>query len=623
MSIISELQRRNVIRVAMAYVAVAWLVVQVLDTLAPLFGISDDTARIIVIVLAIGLIPALVLAWVFEWTPDGLKREGEVDHDSAESRGAAKSLDRVIIGVLALAVVYFAFDKFVLDPARDVEIATEAAERARDTALVSSYGEHSIAVVPFADLSPDKDQEYFSDGIAEEIISLLSRIRNLRVIARSSAFAFKGQNLAASVIAEQLNVRYIMEGSVRRAGERLRITTTVIDASTDTQLWSENFDRDFGDIFAIQDEIAGEVVDRLEMQISGKLPVAERVDPESYSYYLQAKHQLTQEHLEATVDADRLLQRSLDIDPTNVAAWILRTDVYRRLEFWGELTKEEAIMRSREAIDRALELDPANPEALATRHFLRQDAVDTWEGELDAVTYSLHLMPADIEANAMAAVELRNFRQFERSLEYSDYALGKDPLCAGCLRTLIRTLMAIGDYERAAEASRQLIAVSGGSGKHTLGMIQLLQGDAETALETNDNSETIPYVILAGRAMINWTLGRTAEFELALAELKSYLDNEEYAGYYIRPEDFLVRVYAWVGRKDEAFEILDRLIDPPESWGPQFWSIDPLFASLHDDPRWAALLEKEGIAPHQVESYRLEQRFPGPGRVPTYELPGD
>ncbi len=619
MSLISELQRRNVIRVAMAYIAVAWLVVQVLDTLAPLFGISDGAARIIVIVLVIGLVPALVFAWAFEWTPDGLKRDGEVDHSAPASRHSAKRLDQVIISILALAVVYFAFDKFVLDPARDVDIATEAADQARDEALLGSFGDHSIAVMPFSDLSASQDQEYFSDGIAEEIINLLSRIRNLRVIARSSAFAFKGENLAASVIAERLNVRYIMEGSVRRAGERLRVTTTVIDANTDTQLWSENFDRDFGDIFAIQDEIAGEVVDRLELQIAGKLPAAERVDPESYALHLQARHLLTtRQDSEGTAEAERLLGRALEIDPANVAAWILHWKVYSAMDYWGLLTREEAIALSRKAIDRALELDPGNADALAAHRFLQQDAVDTWEGELDAATYTLTLMPTDVSANALAAGALSNLGQFERSMEYSRYVLGKDPLCASCLRTYMLTLMSAGDRATAEEVCNRYRLVTGGSGTYTLGIIQLLSGDAETALETIANSGTIPFVMVAGRAIANYTLGRTTEFEQALAELEAAVNNEDYAKYRVRPEDYLASVYAWVGRKDDAFEILDRLINPPESWGPQRWNTDPMFASLHDDPRWSTLLEKEEIAPHHIESYQLERRFPGPGKVPTY-----
>ena len=286
--------------------------------------------------------------------------------------------------MLALAVVYFAFDKFVLDPARDTEIAQTAAELARDETLLGKFGDHSIAVLPFVDLSPDKDQEYFSDGIAEEIINLLARIRKLRVIARSSAFSFKGQNLAASEIARRLNVNYIMEGSVRRAGDRLRITTTMIDASTDTQLWSENFDRDFGDVFAIQDEIASEVVDRLEMQISGKMPLSDRVDPESYALFLQARHLLDRHSDEAAAEADRLLGEALAIDPANVAAWLLYVQVDGQKQYWGLMTREDRIAHVRDAMNRVLELDPANPYAKISLALLDQKALDTWEGELKA-----------------------------------------------------------------------------------------------------------------------------------------------------------------------------------------------------------------------------------------------
>ncbi|NCF72425.1 MAG: hypothetical protein GWP67_02875 [Gammaproteobacteria bacterium] len=621
MSVYAELKRRNVIRVGTAYVAFSWLVIQVLETLLPIFGLSEATARVIVIILAIGLIPVLVLSWLFELTPEGLKREGEVDHGSSASVDSTRRLDRVVIVLLGAAVVYFAFDKFVLDPARDVEIVEEAMEQAQDKALLSSYGDHSVAVMAFSDLSANGDQEYFSDGIAEEIINLLSRIRNLRVIARSSAFSFKGQNLAASEIAERLNVRYVMEGSIRRAGDRLRITTTMIDASTDTQLWSENFDRDFGDIFAIQDEIAGEVVDMLEMQISGRLPSVNRVDPESYSLYLQARHALNSHQGEAVAEADRLLDRALEIDPGNVAAWVLYPTAYHSLEYWGRLTREEAIASSRRAIDQALQLDPGNTHALISQRQLEQVALDTWEGELDAATYGLSLLPTDIRANAHAAVYLSVFGEFEQSLEYSEYVLAKDPLCANCLRTYMLNLMAMGDYQKATEACNRYRSVTGGSGTYTLGIIQLLQGDAEKALETVEESSTHPFVMMQGRAMANWTLGRTAEYERALAELEASLDNEEFEKYRARPEDYLAGLYAWVGRKDDAFDILEALIDPPRSWGPIRWQVDPIFTSLHEHPRWLALREKEEVSRHHLESYQLDRRFPGPGKVPTYEVP--
>ena len=599
----------------MAYIAIAWLVIQVLDTLAPLFGISDGVARLIVIVLAIGLVPVLVLSWVFEWTSDGLKKEGQVDHDSTASRDSAKSLDRLAIGLLALAVVYFAIDKFVLDPTRDIEIATQAAEQARDNALVGSYGEHSIAVVPFTDLSPDKDQEYFSDGIAEEIIALLSKIRNLRVIARSSAFSFKGQNLAASVIANRLNVRYVMEGSVRRAGERLRITTSVIDASTDTQLWSENFDRDYGDIFAIQDEIASEVVDRLKMQINGTLPSVNRVDPESYSLFLQARYVTNSHNGEAALEADRLLGESLAIDPTNVAAWLLYYVVDSQKEYWGHSTKEESRAHIREAMEQVLKLDPGNAHAQSHLAYLTSASLSSWEGELEATVLGLKLLPTDVRMNVTAASQLSAIGKLGKALDYFNYALGKDPLCPPCLRGYMLTLISVRDYERAAKVNLRYQTSTGG-GAWNAGIIQLLQGDAEAALETIEASNTIQFVMAEGRALVNWTLGREEHYQTALAELVAAVDDPENKKYAIRPQDSLARVYAWVGRHDEAFLILDSLINPPDSWGLYRWSSHPMLESLHDDARWAVLLEKEGIAPHQLESYQLDKKFPGPGLVP-------
>lgn len=616
MSLISELQRRNVIRVAMAYVALAWLVLQVLDTLAPLFGLRDETARFIVILLVIGLVPVLVVSWLFELTPEGFKREGGVDHSTSDSRDSARRLDRIIIGMLALAVVYFAFDKFVLDPTRDTEIAQTAAELARDEMLLEQFGEHSIAVLPFVDLSPNKDQEYFSDGIAEEIINLLSRIRKLRVIARSSAFSFKGQNLAASEIGRRLNVNYIMEGSVRRAGDRLRITTTMIDARTDTQLWSEKFDRNFGDIFAIQDEIAGEVVDRLEMQISGMMPLSDRVDPESYALFLQARHLLDRHSGEAATEADRLLGEALDIDPENIAAWLLYDRVNSLQQYWGQMTQEDAVAHVRDAMNRVLELDPANPQAEVSLAQLDQKALDTWEGELQAVSFGLKLLPTGVNTNLSAAGRLSRLGFEERALEYFEYVLGKDPLCVGCLRGQMLTLMAQGDYEQALDVNRRYRTITGGSGTFTLGIIQLLQDDPETALETMNTSDTIPFVMVQGKALAYWSMGRTDEYEAALAEFLKFLGDERFENLVVRPEDYLAKLYAWVGRNDDAIEILETLIDPPRSWGPIRWNTDPLFKSLHDDPRWFALLEKEGIAPQQIESYELDKLFPGPGIIP-------
>ena len=252
MGLVSELRRRNVFRVAAAYVVVAWLVVQVAETVFPIYGLSDASIRIVITVVVIGLIPSLILAWAFELTPEGLKKEKDIDRSRLITPQTGKKLDRIIMAVLAVALGYFAFDKFVLSESREATIAEEGRQEGRIEALVESYGDNSIAVLPFHDMSPDKDQEYLSDGIAEELLTLLARIPELRVISHSSAFAFKGKDIEAPEIAERLNVDHILEGSVRKAGNRVRITAQLIEARSDTHLWSETYDRKLDDIFAIR-----------------------------------------------------------------------------------------------------------------------------------------------------------------------------------------------------------------------------------------------------------------------------------------------------------------------------------------------------------------------------------
>ncbi|MBT8039573.1 MAG: hypothetical protein KJN78_04995, partial [Gammaproteobacteria bacterium] len=242
MTLFSELKRRNVFRVATAYVVAAWLLIQVVETILPAFGYGDFVLRLVVIVLVISFVPTLVCSWVFEITPEGLKREVDVVREESITRFTGKKIDRTIMVLLALALGYFAFDKFVLEPARVAEIVEETAQQARSEALVESYADQSIAVLPFVNMSGDPEQEYFSEGIAEELLNLLARIPELRVISRSSAFIFKGKDIDIPAIAEKLDVAHILQGSVRKAGDQVRITVQLIDAHTDTHLWSDSYD---------------------------------------------------------------------------------------------------------------------------------------------------------------------------------------------------------------------------------------------------------------------------------------------------------------------------------------------------------------------------------------------
>ncbi|MGB5544232.1 MAG: adenylyl cyclase, partial [Gammaproteobacteria bacterium] len=324
MSFFAELRRRNVLRVAAAYVVAGWLVIQVVETIFPAFGFGDQAIRAVVITLAIGLLPVVVFAWAFELTPEGLKREKDVDRSRSIAPTTGKKLDRVFLVVLALALGYFALDKFLLSPERQAEALAAATEEARQAgraeALVESYGDKSIAVLPFADMSINQDQEYMSDGIAEELLNLLAAIPELRVISRTSAFSYKGRDINLIDVARELNVGYILEGSVRKAGQQLRITAQLIDARSDTHLWSETFDLTLDDIFAIQDQIAGTVVEQLRITLLGATPTIEETDPEAYALYLQGRHLSRQLTKKSLAESNLLFEQALLIDPEYTAA---------------------------------------------------------------------------------------------------------------------------------------------------------------------------------------------------------------------------------------------------------------------------------------------------------------
>ncbi|MBT8055886.1 MAG: hypothetical protein KJO72_03025 [Gammaproteobacteria bacterium] len=294
---------------------------QLAEITFPAFGLSDQAILVLIVALAIGLVPALTLAWVFEITPEGIKRERDLDRAGDLARRTNNFLDRLIIVLLALGVTYLAFDKFLLDPVRD-EVRIEAArEKGRAEASGRVYGEKSIVVLPFINLSGDPEQEYFSDGMSEQLLELLSRIPELRVISRASAFSFKGKNVGMQEIADQLSVSHVLDGSVRLAGDQVRITAQLIDAQADANIWSQKYDRPIDDIFAIQDEIAAIVVQELKVKLLQQTPTVQHTKPEAFALFLQARQLSRSGTEEAYQRSSELYQESLSIDPNYAAAW--------------------------------------------------------------------------------------------------------------------------------------------------------------------------------------------------------------------------------------------------------------------------------------------------------------
>ena len=379
MSLYNELKRRNVFRVAIAYGVVAWLILQVTDVVLNNITAPPWVFWVILLVLGIGLLLVVVFSWAFEMTPEGLKRESEVDRSQSITTHTGKKLDRLIIGVLVLALAYFMVDKFVLSPSRDEALiqaalkeqaATEAAGKAAGAPAKPAEDDVSIAVLPFVNMSDDASNEYFSDGISEEILNSLAQVKELKVAGRTSSFAFKGHSEDLRKIGEELGVKNILEGSVRKAGDKVRITAQLVKVDDGFHLWSETYDRELTDVFAIQDDIATAVLEALKTTLlKGGAPLvkATRTDSKAYDLYLLAKQRMY-ERTEATLQsAADLLDQAIAIDPDYAPAYAQRgiTALLLSETSYGRIPHEQALAQAKLYLDKALALDDKLAEAWA------------------------------------------------------------------------------------------------------------------------------------------------------------------------------------------------------------------------------------------------------------------
>lgn len=495
MNLIRELRRRNVIRMAGLYLVGAWLVVQVTGTILPMFGAPEWVARSVVILLAIGFVPALVFAWVFELTPDGLKRDAEVPEAESIAPATARRMDRAIIVVLLLALGYFAIDKFVLDPARDAAgsgasealsvTGAESTNAAAPAAKPLAADAKSIAVLAFANMSPDKDNEYFSDGVAEEILNALARIDDLKVAGRTSSFYFKGRNESLATIGSTLGVAHVLEGSVRKQGERLRISAQLLRVSDGVQLWSETFDGSDVDIFALQEKIAQQVTRELEVAL-GAGPNARLVEvgtsnPEAYALYLRATDVFNRRAFERYSEAIADAQRALQLDPGFARTHSRLATLYylSAVTASSEVVEGLLVAAGRHAGE-ALALDARLAEPHSVLGVLAQNRRE-FAAARRAHAEALRLDANDPTANlwySLSQCYLGYIAQCEQGL---DRTLAIDPLLPNALGWRARLYVSAGDLP----AAERMAALAREVGLRWIGIpyawIALARGDLEAA----------------------------------------------------------------------------------------------------------------------------------------------
>lgn len=584
---IAELKRRNVFRVAGLYLIAAWLILQVADTMFSFMEVPSWAGRIVLGILALGFPLALVLAWAFEVTPEGLKRTSELQQDEPHRQAAARRMNWLTIALAGCAIVFIIVDRML--PARSIQDSTATAAipaAPASSSQTAASPEKSIAVIPFLNLSSDKEQEYFSDGLSEELLNLLAKIPDLHVAARTSSFQFKGQSTDITEIARKLNVAHVLEGSVRKAGNRVRITVQLIDAQDGYHAWSETFERDLDDIFKVQDEIASGVVRQLRVQLLGNAPVA-RPKPsntQAYNLYLQGRYFADRRTAADLEKAVLLYEEALQHDPSYARAWAGLADTHINMGSYGFAPTTQTAAKARSAAERALALDSNLAEAYVALGRVHLVHDFDWPAADTALKRARELDPgnADIvrEAGNLAAT-LGRFDEAEQLLRE---ALARDPLRAASYNGLGILLQYVGKPMDAMAQFRRVLELSPqfASAHCSLARIYLELGKSEDALE-EALQESEEAWRLSGLALTYHALGRKAQADASLRDLTQKYAND--AAFQI------AEAYAFRGENELAMQWLERAYRQRDGGMVQIYR-NPLFKGLEQDERFEALLRK-------------------------------
>jgi len=575
------------------YLVGAWLLVQVAGTLLPMFGAPDWIGRSVVLLVAIGFVPALVFAWVFELTSDGLKKDAEVTAAESIAPQTAQRMNRMIVAVLVLALCYFGFDRFVLLPQRQHAMVTEATRagvaQAKAEAKQEDTGK-SIAVLPFIDLSPAHDQEYFSDGLSEELLNLLAQLPQLRVIARTSSFLFKGKNADIATIAKALNVATVLEGSVRKSGNTLRITAQLVRASDSTHIWSNTYDRELTDVFKLQDEIAGAVVAALKVKLLPNQQVtdAHRTgNTEAYEHYLIGKKFFDERRDSSYPLALAAFQRAIARDLKYARAWVGLCQAQDAIsEYAASPAERDAGKRAVLAsFEKAIALAPDFAGGYAARANYRYRIERNWKGAEQDFRQAMALEPGGSANLTTYARELYLLGRLTDALALVRKAIDSDPLSTQARLTEGVVLSRLDRQPEARAALQRAIDISPDAQwpRYMMGNLDLRDGKLDSALAHFQRSGAA--FSQAGTAMVEYTRGHDRESRQALDELKA----KYVAGFTYQ----IAQVYAWRGETNSTFEWLDRAYAEHDV-GMTRLRGDPFFSSLKDDPRFAALIVKLG-----------------------------
>jgi serine/threonine-protein kinase len=581
----AELKRRQVFKVAAVYGAVAFGVLQAADIAFPRMGLPDWTVTFVVALVALGLPIAIVLAWALEMTPGGVRKTDPAKTGELEAIVALPRGRRWPVGLLAAAAI-------VLMGVSVWWVFREAGETGRRGAESATV--RSIAVLPFVNMSDDPGNEYFSDGLAEELINVLTEIKGLKVAARTSAFSFKGKNADVGEIGEALGVANVLEGSVRKSGDRVRIAAQLIQTSDGFHLWSETYDRQLDDIFAIQEEIADAIADEMELTLGseGRDAVERRRtdDLAAYDLYLLGRHNWATRTESGLIAARRYFEQAIERDPMFARAWAGLANVYNALPWWTDFPADEAASQGKAAALRAIELDPQLGEAYAALAVMTSEFEWGWEEAERQFRRALELDPDYSSAHLWYGQLLTYLGRFAEASQHNARSLELDPLsmlnnyAAGTLHAFIgRFDEAFALYERSAEIEPSANVLF----EHA-GMLVVVERYSDAADVYEHWAETAVFEqpelareLVAGVADDSRRRGSLD----ALEELS--------AGIAVDPFNWVAPLVQ-LGESEQAVTLLERLYD---GRSPTLVSIgtDPRLDPLRRNPRFIRIVEGMGL----------------------------
>ncbi|PYI95857.1 MAG: hypothetical protein DME98_15075 [Verrucomicrobia bacterium] len=585
-SFFGELKRRNVYKVAVAYAVVGWLLIQVATQVFPFLDIPNWAIRLVILVTALGFPIALIIAWAFELTPEGIRRTEDADAAGQRSRGGIWMA--LVVTAAALSLGLFFLGRYSAGNARSQNPASHGSGAASSEA-VTAVPEKSVAVLPLLNESGDPKDEYFSDGLSEELIAALAQINGLKVIGRSSSFRFKDRHEDPKAIGEKLGVSTLLEGTVRKQDDRVRIVAELVNAADGIALWTRTFDRELRDIFTVQQEIARAVAESLKVTLLGSNEKSAQMasnSVEAHNAYLQAHFHFQRRNVEDYRKAITYFDQAIQLDPNYALAYAERSEVWTMI---GDLTGQRATAypKARSDAEKAVEIAPVLAEAHAALGWVRFFGEWKFAEGLSELNRAKELSPANPTANDLLARVIVYLGRIDEAERQARQAVELDPLSVATQFNLGRVLFIAGKLDEADAAGRKVAELqpSASSSHRWQVLVAVQRGDGETALreaqlEPDDGFR--PFEL----ALAHYVRGDRKAADAALAELVANSRNG--LAYQI------AQAYAVRGEIEKAFEWLQISFDNHDG-GTLSLGVDPLLRGLHDDPRYKNLLAKLGL----------------------------